>query len=65
MFAELEDFMRAHQPCGDVEADVGEETVNGHHVAVTCACGEAFERWVSVETASEDLLRSRLSAFEN
>ena len=47
-------------------AEVGElEASAGYLVRVTCACGAAFERWVTEETAVGDLLRSALTAFPN
>ncbi len=65
MFADLEAFVTAHRPCGGLAADVGQLTEAGYQVRVACACGAAFERWVSPDAAERDLLASRLPAFPN
>jgi hypothetical protein len=32
---------------------------------VVCGCGAEFKRWVMLDDADEDLLKSALLAFEN
>jgi hypothetical protein len=32
---------------------------------VVCGCGAEFKRWVTLDDADEDLLKSALLAFEN
>jgi hypothetical protein len=32
---------------------------------VVCGCGAEFKRWVTLDDADEDLLKSALPAFEN
>ena len=40
-------------------------TVDGYRLLVVCGCGAEFRRWVTLDDADEDLLRSALLAFEN
>jgi len=63
MFPDLEQFVTAHRPCGELTGDVGELTDTAYHVRVTCTCGDTFERWVTPNLAAQDLLRSALPAF--
>jgi hypothetical protein len=65
MFEELERFVVAHRPCGELSASVDEPTDTGYGFQVACSCGAVFERWVTPEMADHDLLRSRLPAFPN
>lgn len=65
MFDELERFVTAHRPWGELTAAVDEVTESGYSVRLTCSCGVSFERWVTPEMADDDLLRSRLQAFPN
>ncbi len=65
MFQDLERFVAAHRPCGELTSDVGELTDTGYHVQLVCSCGAAFERWVTPDAADRDLLQSRLAAFPN
>jgi hypothetical protein len=62
MFEDLERFVAAHRPCGELTRDVSELAATGYAVQVTCACGATFERWVTSEIADRDL-HSRLLAF--
>jgi hypothetical protein len=39
--------------------------VSGYRLIVVCGCGAEFERWVTLDDADEDLVRSALLAFEN
>jgi len=64
MFADLERFVAAHRPCGELTSEVGKPAA-GYALRVACACGAAFERWVMPETAEPDLLYSRLQTFPN
>ena len=61
----LEHFVAAHRQCGHLEGDATAVTALGYYLWVSCSCGALFERWVTPEAAEYDLLRSRLSAFEN
>lgn len=53
--ADLEDFVEAHRPHGRLEGDTGDLGPNGYRLAVTCACGVTFHRWVTPREAAEDL----------
>jgi len=43
----------------------GPPTVDGYRVSAVCGCGAEFKRWVTLDDADEDLLKSALLAFEN
>jgi hypothetical protein len=53
--AELEEFLTAHRPHGHVEGDTGDITPNGYRLAVACACGVTFRRWITPREAVGDL----------
>jgi hypothetical protein len=61
----LEAFGAKHRPCGAGDAGVGTQAADGDRLVATCACGATFDCWISPELAAEDLLRSRLSVFDN
>jgi hypothetical protein len=42
---------------GSLTADATEPAWNGYLLTVACACGIAFERWITPEAADLDLLR--------
>ena len=65
MYTDLEELVRAHRPHGGLTPRVGAVTPNGYRLTVACVCSVTFERWVLPQDAEEDLLRSRLTAFEN
>lgn len=65
MFQDLERFVAAHHPCGELTSDVGELMDAGHALRVACTCGAIFERWVTSDMADRDLLRSSLVVFPN
>jgi hypothetical protein len=63
---ELCAFVLAHRPCpGPRHANAGAPTVTGYRLLVVCGCGAEFKRWVILNDADEDLLKSALVAFEN
>ena len=64
-FAELEEFVQAHSPCGQLTFWESPLTPQGYQVRITCPCGMIFERWVLPQDAEDDLLRSGLLAFPN
>jgi hypothetical protein len=56
----------AHRTCtGPRQATAGAPNVAGYRLFVMCGCGAEFKRWVTLDDADEDLLRSALLAFEN
>jgi hypothetical protein len=63
MFSDLEQFVVAHRPCGELTSGVGELTDAGYVVRVAGAWGAIFERWVTSEIADRDLLYSLLLVF--
>ena len=66
VYMEVRDFVLAHRPCaGPRYTHAGPPTVNGYRLSVVCGCGTEFKRWVTLDDADEDLLRSALRAFEN
>ena len=66
VYAELRGFVLAHRPCaGSRHANAGPPTVDGYRLLVVRGCGAEFKRWVTLDDADEDLLRSALLAFEN
>ncbi len=66
VYAELRGFVLAHRTCvGPRRADASLPTASGYRVRARCGCGVVFTRWVTTETAAEDLLRSARLAFEN
>jgi hypothetical protein len=65
MFEELERFVAAHQPCGELIGDVGEISEAGYTFRLVCSCWTVFERCMTPEMADHDVLRSRLPAFPN
>jgi hypothetical protein len=66
VYSELRGFILTHRACaGPRHADVSPPASDGYHLAVICGCGAAFKRWVTLDDADEDLLRTALLAFEN
>ncbi len=65
VYAQLRRFVQTHRRCGVLRDDAERPTAWGCRLCVTCPCGAWLERWVTLEAADEDLLRSAPSAFEN
>jgi hypothetical protein len=66
VYAEVRDFVLAHRACtGSRQANAEVPTVAGYRLRVVCGCGTEFKRWVTLDDADEDLLKSALLAFEN
>jgi hypothetical protein len=61
VYSELRGFLLTHRAC----AGRHPPTADGYLLAVICGCGAAFKRWVTLDDADEDLLRTALLAFEN
>jgi len=57
LLADLEEFVRDHRPHGRLTGDATEPASNGYRLTVACVCGVVFERWVTPQTADEDLVR--------
>ena len=64
-FSEIEEFVQAHRPCGELSWWASLLTPQGYQVGIACPCGAVFDRWVTPQEADRDLLRSGLLAFPN
>lgn len=64
-FSELEEFVHAHRPCGELVFWASPPTRQGYQVRIACPCGRVIDRWVTPEAAEHDLLRSGLLVFPN
>ena len=53
---DLEEFVQAHRPHGELTWWTTPPTPQGYRVTVPCPCGATFERWVLPQDAAEDLL---------
>jgi hypothetical protein len=62
LFGELEEFVQAHRPLGELTWWTTTPTSRGYQVEVACPCGVTFERWVLAWDAAEDLLAEALQA---
>ena len=51
--------------CGELTWWTTPATADGYRVRVTCPGGAVFDRWVTLEEAEKDLIRSGLLAFED
>lgn len=58
LFADLESFVHAHRPHGDLFADASLPGPNGYRLEVRSHCGVVFERWVTPEDAGVELALS-------
>jgi len=56
LLADLEAFVHAHRPHGEMTGDATAPTTNGYRLTVACACGVTFERWVLPQDADADLV---------
>ena len=59
VYVDLRDFVAQHSVCGQPAGDADALT-HGYRVWARCPCGARFERWVAVDEAEADLLRSVL-----
>jgi hypothetical protein len=66
VYSDLRAFILAHRECAGLRhTDVQPSTVGGYRLFVICGCGVGLRRWVTLDDADEDLLRTALLAFEN
>jgi len=65
LLADLEDFIHDHRPHGTLTGDATEPASNGNLLTVACPCGVVFERWVTSQDATVDLLLADLRAGGN
>jgi hypothetical protein len=54
-FADVERFVREHGDCGGVTPSSTMQIGGGYLLTLTCACGAAWDRWVSAEEAKQPL----------
>lgn len=52
---DLEEFARAHGRCGGICGDAEKLTADGYLVWLACTCSGMFERWVTPESAVEEI----------
>jgi hypothetical protein len=54
--ADLADFIAGHRPHGPLTANTGVLTPNGYRLTIACTCRVTFERWITPEEATRDLV---------
>jgi hypothetical protein len=65
VFDDIQKFIEAHRPCGEVTGRAQPPTSDGYRVWVVCICGDILDRWVTPEAARYDLIHSNLLALPN
>ena len=65
VFDDIQKFIAAHRPCGEVTGRAHPPTSNGYRIWVVCTCGDILDRWVTPEAARYDLIHSNLLALPN
>lgn len=65
VYDEIQDFIATHKPCGRVSGSVDMPTGEGYSVSVSCTCGKTLSRWVTAESARQDLIYSTLLCSPN
>ncbi len=60
LYADLEEFVQAHGPHGQLTWWTTPPAPQGYRVEVACPCGVTLERWVLPWDAAEDLLTEAL-----
>ncbi len=65
IYGDLEQFVQAHRPHGELTRRTTPPTSKGYHIRVACSCGVVFERWVLPQDAEEDIALSWLLARLN
>jgi hypothetical protein len=55
LIADLEEFVHAHRPHGELVADASLPGHNGYRLEVRCHCGVVFERWITPADAGVEL----------
>ncbi len=64
-FPEVEEFVHAHRACGELTWTAPPPTPEGYRLRIACSCGARVDRWVTLEAAEDDLLKTRLTIFPN
>ena len=65
IFPEVEAFVQAHRACGELTWITTQPTPKGYRLWIACPCGASVDRWVTRETAEDDLVHTGLTAFPN
>ncbi len=65
IFPVVEVFVHAHRACGELNWIATQPTPKGYRLRIACPCGASVDRWVTRETAEDDLLKTRLTVFPN
>jgi hypothetical protein len=65
VFDDIQRFIEAHRPCGEVTGRAHPPTSKGYRVWVVCSCGDILDRFVTPEAARHDLIYSNLLALPN
>jgi hypothetical protein len=50
-FQDVEQFTRQHHACGTITPTASSPLMGGYLLTLTCACGAAFDRWITAEEA--------------
>jgi hypothetical protein len=61
----LLDFVERHGQCGKLTGDATQRTEPGYRLTVVYPCGVVFERWITPEDPTEDMVRTALLALPN
>ena len=60
LLVELEEFFSEHRPHDMLAYDATAPAWNGSLLTMACPCGVVFERWITPEDSTADLLRMQL-----
>ncbi len=64
LYADLEEFVQAHRPHGEMIWQATPPTPQGYEVKVACSFGVIFEQWALPQDAAEDLLAEVLTLLQ-
>jgi hypothetical protein len=70
VFQEVQRFAEHHQACGELTIESrfppdAARAAAGYQLALTCPCGQSWQRWVTPMAAHADLVHSDLLASVN
>ena len=60
VYVDLRDFITHHRGCDRPIGELDRLGDHGHHLWARCPCGARFERWLALEPAELELLRSAI-----
>jgi hypothetical protein len=65
-FRELQRFIERHRSCGPLAIHAPDcDSAIGFLIALECECGDVLVRWITVEAAFHDVIRSPWSTTSN